>query len=563
VKGSAAIDAALTGRATGRPAQQRQLTSRPQAFALEWRVDGIWDASGYPVDTLESSGFYRLQISVRAALDSSGWQRTTLVGETCYALITGGENLGLSHLAVDMNWEPVDDYNAIEVKPDWLKREVPLRFGIQVASDCTASRAPFCLRLCWLEALDGPQQCFELQPIAVRGQTPQRAVGGDAAVLAALDAAPIPGVAWLYVTSETDKLKLRLDPGTAVPAASAGLALFEPLDLVLPVPGDGFAGVRSPDHARGLFSRVRQLSQDYLGRMSEWLKDLGVGLRRRSLPSLMIIDQTDVEFPWELTEIEPNCFLGAEMTVARWVKIGTYGSRHLPVERQDLTATGKVLHLLDDTLAQSNGPERNQLDKCLSYPVASSDVLGKSLRQPEQFGLIYLACHGAFLNVQMQSAAPHKALWSEGQTHSIHYVDLALLQPVLPDDERLHRLPVVIINACHSGRLAWTPVGLGGMPRLFLSTVARALIGTLGQVEETEASRMGAAILARALQETDGVVLADLLRDLRAAAAKDFRADAATDKQWQRFANTFMYVYYGDPRIRLDLCAGHNVASAA
>ena len=91
------------------------------------------------------------------------------------------------------------------------------------------------------------------------------------------------------------------------------------------------------------------------------------------------------------------------------------------------------------------------------------------------------------------------------------------------------------------------------MPELFLSRVARAYVGTLGDVSVEDAERIGARIIAAARNEPEGLAVAALLTSIRRDAAAGFDDRTADNAAWQRLLSSFMYVYYGDPRIRLRL----------
>ena len=278
---------------------------------------------------------------------------------------------------------------------------------------------------------------------------------------------------------------------------------------------------------------------------------------------LLIVDDTDFEIPWEMLEYDDEKYLGARIAVVRWAKVQHFGS-HLLLKVREEEHPGSVLFYLDDIELgeQQTYAERKALGDAsgtayhtLRQMVDAITVQGTLT----QVGLIYLGCHG-----------------NEGTTLGsipsdlITYIDLheAISQP----DPR----PIVFVNACDSARLTHKD----GLRRVFLERYASGYIGTLGQVVSTYASKIAACLLESALTGSDGIPVAEVLRQLRAEAVamitrqkaagpgtstpsiiarhehKDLAQMEVQEKNFY-FLYTFMYVFYGNPLARLRLLRKH------
>jgi hypothetical protein len=130
--------------------------------------------------------------------------------------------------------------------------------------------------------------------------------------------------------------------------------------------------------------------------------------------------------------------------------------------------------------------------------------------------------------------------------------ELEMLPILNPKELEGRQLPVVMVNACHSGRVIWQEDEIAGLPELFLSRVASAYIGTLGEVNSELAAELGARFF-EAARRPGGINIAEFLSDIRREIAAGFEFMLADDVTLNSLINRFMYVYYGDPRLRLQL----------
>ena len=96
--------------------------------------------------------------------------------------------------------------------------------------------------------------------------------------------------------------------------------------------------------------------------------------------------------------------------------------------------------------------------------------------------------------------------------------------------------PLVVVNACQSGREGFQLTGIGGFARAFLAAKAGIFVGTLWSVIDRPA-RIFVEALYNAL--LDKKTLAEAATIARAASAKD------------EVSSWLAYAVYGDPNARL------------
>lgn len=272
-----------------------------------------------------------------------------------------------------------------------------------------------------------------------------------------------------------------------------------------------------------------------------------------AVPALIVVDLTSAEIPWELMEFDEGCYLGAELEVSRWADIS--GFETVQLHHASSQVRGRPVHWLDASAAHSVEPEKNALTVLGSSPLADIKALKHQLIQGvEGIGLIYIASHGEF---HFPEGRPDRQqlLFSTGQRGAALFSHDLINLNRAPDP-----LPVVVVNACHSGRLLSDATGRYGFPAVFLARVARAYLGTLGPVGQHEAAEYGRRLLQEIIAHRDagaaagaaGVRIADFLRRLRKEVVTQFNAAAADTQRSQRVLFAFMYVYYGNPLLAIN-----------
>ena len=280
-----------------------------------------------------------------------------------------------------------------------------------------------------------------------------------------------------------------------------------------------------------------------------WLK--AVHNRHNEALQLIIVDHTDTEIPWEMLKLGPERYLGTLIPVVRWLLL-PQGEVHRELEMSPGQCAGRVAAYLDeDSLPDAVG-ERQLLAHFDTHFHDNVQSLEANLRdlQPET-GLVYLGCHGMFV--------PHDPSDKAGiafgsQNNPSERLIPLHLEAKLADKIFPHR-PVFFINASHSGRVIKPKGRLGfqGLPIVLLKRIAASYVGTLGPVGSSFASQIGRYVLETIRNSENGESLAELLRQLRTMAAEQLAADIDSTSNQLRFIYTFMYVYYGNPLLKLSL----------
>jgi hypothetical protein len=297
-----------------------------------------------------------------------------------------------------------------------------------------------------------------------------------------------------------------------------------------------------------IINHLRRFSRSQIGDLILWLKPL---LKRYSKDlCLVIVDHTDMETPWEMIELEDTEYLGAHAKVVRWTRIRCFGAWHT-LKMQDMQKQGTIIAYLDDEElgAQQTYHEREALKTLKSIGCRELKELKQQLRRLEpqhDVGLIYLGCHG-YEGMAIGSLHSH--------AERITYLDLEIPK-VYPDPR-----PIVFVNACESARLKRDGKDyFSGLLEVLLARFASGYIGTLGRVGSTYASTVAERLLKEACMHPNGIQIPEVLRQLRAEAVKEITDDQLEalseqekQKREERFLYAFLYVYYGNALVRLQL----------
>lgn len=288
--------------------------------------------------------------------------------------------------------------------------------------------------------------------------------------------------------------------------------------------------VNPADIKRSLRNYFRRAPTDLL----KWLQKLIQNNR-----ILVVVDETDAGFPWELTEIADNQYIGALIKIVRWIPVQYYIDFIL-LNIQDKHHRGAVIAYLDNAL----GEERDTLNTLSTEYCQTPAELLDRLKQPlHHVGMVYLGCHGMFTYSSKHEIAIGTLHNPENGITCITFEDI---------DSHEHSRPIFFLNACHSARLMADGRGLFGLPEVLLARVAGGFIGTTGPVGSAYAAHIANYILHHALITPGGIQIAEALRQLREDAVEKLRNEA-TEENLLRFVYTFMYVYFGNPRARLSL----------
>lgn len=162
-------------------------------------------------------------------------------------------------------------------------------------------------------------------------------------------------------------------------------------------------------------------------------------------------------------------------------------------------------------LPGAEGPERQMLESELGATAVPPrhDTIVDLLRQPGAFDLLHFACHGKAEAQDIDAAAlllegelfqtPRGQTWGKESLLASTVDQVANLMRA--DGNR----PLVVVNACQTGRLGYALTGLGGFATAFLGTregtgssrgKAGAFVGALWSVGDQAASRFVASMYA-------------------------------------------------------------------
>lgn len=293
--------------------------------------------------------------------------------------------------------------------------------------------------------------------------------------------------------------------------------------------------------AKSIFESVNRFSREVVPQeLHLWLRKV---VRQSPEAVFIIVEHTETCIPWELVRLEEG-YLGTHAEIVRWTTVRYYHRSVCMTPREELHSGSVASFVTLKNTAAEKDELRELSHKALSNGAELLDFLEEA--DLSSVGLIYLACHGV-LRYGHKTSTLYRTLGSLTNP-SRGFVDLDL------EDlkRRGEALPVFVVNACHSGRLHRDEGGgLHGFPKEFLAYVARAYVGTLGPVGDPYASEIGARILRRIRECGEGIYLSRLLREMREEASKGISYRKSPEKAQLRMLYTFMYVYYGNPLLRL------------
>jgi hypothetical protein len=353
---------------------------------------------------------------------------------------------------------------------------------------------------------------------------------------------PPTGTAFVHVQPEGDdrlRMSLYFRPGAEEP------------ELVFPLPGiDLDRWVRAQEPPQNIRNLLRTVSQAGLPKeFARAVTDFLQGAGGPSSPGVLVVcDHANSDIPWELMEVDDDCYLGAEAELVRWVPVRFYADE-CPLILDESTQAGTIV-------AFRNGPavgvpdadEMVLRDQLACVPHDAWDDLARQLTPTlPHTGLVYFYCHGTYDFEKLEN------LYLRPETLSNADLPIVAFQDI---PRQTGPRPVFFINACHSARLIRQGSDLFGLATILLARAAAGFIGTLARVRADLGVQIAAEILSR-LRAAPGAEAprpSAVLRALRADAAARIRAGTRpTQDEWTWFLFAFLYVYYGRPFLRLDL----------
>ncbi len=255
---------------------------------------------------------------------------------------------------------------------------------------------------------------------------------------------------------------------------------------------------------------------------------------------------TEPFIPWELIHLkEPGkplpaetCFLG-QLGLVRWL----YSEKPYPYYPDRLVVRpGRARYVIPNyPLDRDKLPEAQaEIDYLVkafqATPVTpDSQSVRKLLATPGSFDLLHFACHGTS-DYGKSSVA---TLELEGRIENGKYVEDVISEKTVGQQGHFAEdgsRPMVVVNACQSGRLGFKLTGVGGFAEAFLRRGAGAFVGTLWSVSDQPARTFTEMLYTSLL---DGSTLA------AATVAAREKARTAGEGSW------LAYVVYGHPFTRL------------
>ena len=296
-----------------------------------------------------------------------------------------------------------------------------------------------------------------------------------------------------------------------------------------------------------IINSIRYFSSTISEDLTRWL--LALYKKNPERLCIIIIDNTTLEIPWEMFEIDRGQYLGAITRVVRWLPSRRFSHRYTLKIADASPHSGPVIAYLDSGLGtKETAPEREALQKLIVDYYPSLQKLEHRICQSlDQIGLIYVGCHGQ-LGAILHAGARQKR---SDQLRSIN------LEMIYQSDEP-HI--TVFVNACESARIIQNnDLDPSNFVEGFLTHCAAGYIGTLAEVDVITAADIAKRILEAAM-DAEGIQVAEILRRLRSEAVEQLKTamrlsddEQAKKNQLYNVIDIFMYVYYGSPLARLHL----------
>jgi hypothetical protein len=312
----------------------------------------------------------------------------------------------------------------------------------------------------------------------------------------------------------------------------------------------------------------------YKGELTRWLNH--VRHRHAGKLQLVVWDNSELRIPWELFWLPddpdlglPDGYLGALLTVTRWVTMDPYQPKYVhPYENPNpYQASGPVVAYIAEDMQHDNEILRD----FVVHDARSMEHLFDILKgeedlasDPAALAMVYVACHGEFNDNAGECVLGGYPL---GRTYRLNDN-----LPRLRDQAML-----VFLNGCRTGSIGvdtrkYNDGALRGFAAVFLRSGAAGVLATTGAVGKEEARALAEALIDH-LRENRDLTVADAVRQLRAAAAERMppllRTDipddqrSAADEELLPLLYPFMYVYFGSPRMLISLTEGTGTGELA
>ncbi len=485
--------------------------------------------SEHPTLKFEPGRQYRLTVYLehRAAADGS-FDCFHLYGNTLRLELSCDWEGLIIRRAPNSTRGPVHQPSVVHLGRDELSQPCRVAFTIAVPEDCPKRRVRLELKCCDLEGFSDHPYQGPVVAVELDGRRYEATVSQRESWNIALDAEIPSNWAILHIVEAQDgRLQLRGWNRDLPPEES-------PIELEKPQ----LEECDWVEHPAQVIGWVVSCSDRSMGALHRWINQLLV--RNPENLVFVLVEHAETSFPWEMIRLDDG-YLGSRAEIVRWLNIELRGHRSaLTPEAEQYS--GQVLAFLGQETSETQ-LEEAELAQLACSRLATLDDLVVRLheRRLEGVGLIYLGCHGLVRYGQEDSVRYLKLGELDNPSKQMVDLELGLLQPLLK------KVPLVLVNACHSGRLYRDERGVYGLPAVFLNLAAKSYVGTLGPVADLCASRFGAEIVRRLRTAVEGVGVSRVLRQLRAEAADNFGPLTRSYEDHLEFLTRFAYVHYGNP----------------
>lgn len=317
---------------------------------------------------------------------------------------------------------------------------------------------------------------------------------------------------------------------------------------------------------KAIIDTLSHFSRTFSPNLIGWLQQISHKKANQEHPCLIIVDNTTLEIPWEMLELEPKrttnttinpeekpyTYLGTVMQIARWLPFRCFArERRLHVKKRE--HTGRIISYVDPDLGDAKvHAERKALQRLGSqvYPTLDELELHMSKPLPADIGLVYIGCHGRDGNTLGNVSTNN--IEAQQPSNVLRAINLEALYAA-PDSQL-----TVFVNACEAGRVIHdSRLDRSSFVEGFLTHCASSFIGPLAPVDIQNASLIASDILA-AIASDQEISIIEALRHLREQAVQLLQSVWDLPKNQKRkelykVLDTFMYVYYGNPLAHLRL----------
>lgn len=537
-RGGSVQELATGAGATGNTQIQAETVYMGSGNALYASLS-VQDGTGQVVYSLSPGQWYKIQITTQPAA------------------VPGGRPIqAQQQISYRLRFVRADDLTVIEALhvPTLSLTAEQLNEARQARHSASCSfqvptQAPALTLLLILYAWDadnGEQEVCRLPDLRLDGQDDGSAGGFssdelkllEAEELKLLDPAVAPGnVAYIYVQRPGEQLEILPFCKGHLPATRIALALdvaatyqYLNLDQAQTAPQADFV------------ARIRNLSRSQLEDFWDWQQ----GFQQRGNTIYALFDLARSGLPWELLE-DHESYLGCRALMVRWERFVDFTPRQLAI--QDEERSGRVLVLRLNGQALPDGLQ--QLNP--AYAANAVDLWEWLYDEPETFALVYISGARASDHTQLIDALQNRRLvtrrpiimlagaettWTQTGQHSLHRLTDRLMSDVADG--------LITLAAPHFPEPALLTHVVGELVARIVqgSTPAAALQMLRAQYVQqyAELEAAGSAARTRARREDPAN-----LPGVRAHYAQQLQA------VYGPLLASFVYVYYGNPLLRLRL----------